>query len=251
MGRGVGFQKKQGDLVDETKVEKIFSLESKLNEQFKTLLLEVPVQLVTVVEEVVHYSKNFLGKKINDNIYVTLTDHLNYAIERCKQGILIKNGLLWEIKHLYKEEYMAGQEAIKKIKETFKLELPEDEAGFVALHIVNAEMNEEVSNVINITKFMQQILMIVKYHFNMEFDEDSLNYYRFVTHLKFFAQRIFNNTHYENNDDYLYIMIKEKHKEASECSEKIKDYIKKEYNHELTNEEMLYLTLHIERVVKR
>jgi beta-glucoside operon transcriptional antiterminator len=252
MGRGIAFQKKRGEQVDEEKVQKVFALKNKqTSDNFKMLLREIPMDLMDVVEDIIFYAKNHLGKTLNENIYVSLTDHINFAMERHQKGLEIKNALLWEIKQLYKKEFAVGLKALEQINDKFHMNLPEDEAGYIAIHIINAEMNEEVSNTMNITKFIQQNITIVKYHFNVEFDEDSLNYFRFITHLKFFAQRVFKGTHYENDDDYLYIMIKQKHKEAALCTEKIKEFIKKEYNHDLTNEEMLYLTIHIERVVNR
>ncbi|MGD8192039.1 BglG family transcription antiterminator LicT [Brevibacillus ginsengisoli] len=250
MGRGIAFQKKSGEEVDQEKIEKVFALKNKqTSDNFKLLLREFPMDLMVVVEDIIQYSKNSLGKKLNENIYVSLADHMNYAMERHRKGIEIKNALLWETKQLYKEEFSVGLKALEQIKMKFNIALPEDEAGFIAIHIINAEMNEEISNTMSITKFIQKIITIVKYHFNVEFEEDSLSYYRMITHLRFFAQRVFQGKHYENNDDFLYIMIKQKHKEAAKCTEKIKEYIKKEYNHTLTNEEMLYLTIHIERVV--
>ncbi|WP_430742568.1 BglG family transcription antiterminator LicT [Bacillus atrophaeus] len=252
MGRGIAFQKKAGDKVDEGRIEKIFTLENKdVSEKFKTLLYEIPLECMEVSEEIISYAKMRLGKKINDSIYVSLTDHINFAIERHKKGLDIKNALLWEIKRLYKEEFSIGKEALLMVEKKTGISLPEDEAGFIALHIVNAELNEEMPNIINITKVMQEILSIVKYHFNIEFDEESLYYYRFVTHLKFFAQRLFNGTYMESSDDFLFETVKKKYHRAYKCTEKIKQYIQKEYDHELTSEELLYLTIHIERVVKQ
>ncbi|HWO78484.1 MAG TPA: PRD domain-containing protein [Bacillus sp. (in: firmicutes)] len=252
MGRGIAFQKKKGEEIEKEKIEKIFALKDKqTSDNFKMLLREVPIELMSEVEAIIDDAKTNLGKKLNENIYVSLTDHINFALERHQKGAVIKNALLWEIKQLYKEEFTIGLKAIERINQKFNVSLPEDEAGFIAIHIINAEMNEDVTTTLNITKFIQQIINIVKYHFNVEFDEESLNYFRFITHLKFFAQRVFKGTHYENDDDYLYIMIKQKHKEAAQCTEKIKNFIKHQYNHELTNEEMLYLTIHIERVVNR
>lgn len=252
MGRGIAFQKKKGQEIEEEKIEKVFTLKDKqTSDNFKMLLREVPIELMREVELIINEAKTNLGKKLNENIYVSLTDHINFALERYQKGAVIKNALLWEIKQLYKEEFIVGLKAIERINEKFKVTLPEDEAGFIAIHIINAEMDENVANTLSITKFIQQIINIVKYHFNVEFEEDTLNYFRFITHLKFFAQRIFKGTHYESDDDYLYLMIKLKHKEAAECTEKIKNYIKQHYDHDLTNEEMLYLTIHIERVVNR
>lgn len=252
MGRGIAFKKKPGDKVDETRIQKVFALKNKqTSDNFKTLSREVPMELVEIVEEMIAHARDNLGRKLNENIYVSLTDHIHFAIERYHEGIEIKNALMWEIKQLYKVEFGLGLRTLEQINSRMNIELPPDEAAFIAAHIVNAEMNEEVITTMNITKFIQQIINIAKYHFKMEFDEESLSYFRFITHLKFFSRRVLSGTHYDNNYDHFYDMIKEKHPEAAACVEKIALFVKKEYDHELTNEEKLYLTVHIERVVNR
>lgn len=252
MGKGLAFQKRPGDEIDDDKIEKVFTLKNKdMSERFKTLLYEVSIELMEVTEEVIKKAKSKLGRELNDSIYVSLTDHINFAIERNKKGLDIKNALLWEIKKLYKDEFSLGVEALGMIKEKLDVTLPEDEAGFIAMHIVNAELNEEMPNIVNITKTMQDILKIVKYHFKMDFNEESLNFFRFVTHLKFFAQRLYSKTYMEGEDDFLFEAVKNKHKQAYECTEKINDYVKRQFDYELTNDEKLYLTIHIERVINR
>ncbi|GAA0432724.1 MULTISPECIES: BglG family transcription antiterminator LicT [Virgibacillus] len=252
MGRGLAFQKKAGQEIEADKIEKVFTLKDQQTfDNFKLLLREIPAELMSEVELIIKDAKEALNTELNEKIYLSLPDHIHFSIERYQQGITIRNDILWEIKQLYKDEFAVGKRAVARINQRFDVELPEDEAAFIAIHIIEANMNEDTENTFNTTKFIQQIINIVKYHFNVEFNEDSLNYGRFITHLKYFAQRVFNGSHYKNDDDYLYIMIKQKHKEASKCTEKIKSYIKRQYNHELTNEEMLYLTIHIERVVNR
>ena len=252
MGKGLAFQKKPGDEIEEEKIEKVFTLKNNdISERFKSLLYEVSLELMEVAEEIIKLAKRKLGRELNDSIYISLTDHINFAIERNKKGLDIKNALLWEIKKLYKDEFSIGLEALYMIKEKLEVTLPEDEAGFIAMHIVNAELNEEMPNIVNITKTMQDILKIVKYHFGLEFNEESLNFFRFVTHLKFFAQRLYSQTYMESDDDFLFEAVKNKHKDAFECTEKINDYVKRQFDYELTNDEKLYLTVHIERVVNR
>lgn len=252
MGKGLAFQKKPGDEIEEEKIEKVFTLKNNdISERFKSLLYEVSLELMEVAEEIIKLAKRKLGRELNDSIYISLTDHINFAIERNKKGLDIKNALLWEIKKLYKDEFSIGLEALCLIKEKLEVTLPEDEAGFIAMHIVNAELNEEMPNIVNITKTMQDILKIVKYHFGLEFNEESLNFFRFVTHLKFFAQRLYSQTYMESDDDFLFEAVKNKHKDAFECTEKINDYVKRQFDYELTNDEKLYLTVHIERVVNR
>jgi beta-glucoside operon transcriptional antiterminator len=252
MGRGIAFQKRPGDVVEQEKVEKIFKLDNKdISEKFKTLLYDIPLEYMEISEAIINYAKETLGKKLNESIYVSLTDHIVFAIERSKKGLLITNALLWEIKRIYKDEFEIGLKAIEKINNKIGIKLPEDEAGFIAMHIVNAELNEEMPNVVNITKLIQDVLNIVKYHFKIDIDEDSLNYFRFLTHLKFFAQRLFGGTSLVSKDDFLYEMMKEKYKDAFACVKKIRDYIEKEHGQDLTKEEMAYLAIHIERVVNR
>lgn len=252
MGRGIAFQKRPGDDVDEGKIEKVFKLENKdMTSKFKELLYEVPPEYVNVTEEIIQYAKQQLGKKLNDVIYISLTDHIHFAIERQRQGMQIINPLLWEIKRIYKEEFQIGQKALQMIQDRLGIELSEDEAGFIAMHIVNAELNEEMGDIVTMTKIIQDILTIVKYHFKIQLDEESLNYFRFLTHLKFFAQRLMNKTLLNNEERDLYELVKQKYREAYACTEKIKEYIQKTHHDTLTAEEELYLTIHIDRVVRR
>ncbi|TYS17153.1 PRD domain-containing protein [Rossellomorea vietnamensis] len=253
MGRGIAFNKRVGEDIDEDKVEKIFTLEDQdITKKFKTLIADIPMEYMELSEEIILFAKQKLGKELNDSIYISLTDHIHFAIERYNQNLPIKNGLLWETKNLYKEEFEIGLEALNKICDRFNVILPEDEAGFIALHIVNAQFNEDMTNTVDMTKVIQDVLTIVKYSFKIEFDESSLNYHRFITHLKFFAHRLVKGEHHKNSqeDDLLNVIIN-KYPDAYQCSLKIKKFVEKQYRYELTEEELLYLTIHIERVVKK
>ncbi|MBM7587270.1 beta-glucoside operon transcriptional antiterminator [Bacillus pakistanensis] len=253
MGRGIAFNKRAGEDINEEQIEKIFTLEDEeIIKKFKTLIADIPIEYMELSEKIINYAIIQLGKKLNDSIYISLTDHLHFAIDRYKNNLPIKNGLLWETKHLYKEEFEIGIEALNMICDQFNVILPEDEAAFIALHIVNAQLNEDMTNIVDMTKVIQDILTIVKYHFKMEFDENSLNYYRFITHLKFFAHRLVKGNHYNNeHEDDLLNVIKNKYPDAYKCTEKIRKFVENQYRYELTDEEMLYLTIHIERVVKK
>ncbi|NRY63239.1 BglG family transcription antiterminator LicT [Clostridium beijerinckii] len=253
MGCGLGFGKKVGDIIDQSKVEKIYSLEDKnYSNKLVELLSDIPLEVIQATNEIVSYSKYSLGKKLNDNIYILLTDHINFAIERVRKGLLFKNKLLWEIKRFYNHEFLIGKEAVQIIKNKLNVELPEDEAANIALHIVNAQLNSSnMDDTMGMTNMIQNILNIVKFHYKLELDEYSLHYERFITHLKFFSQRIFRGNEIEDEDTSLSEIMKEKYKEAYKCAEKIRKYIKSEFNTDLTDEEMMYLAVHINRVTKQ
>ncbi|WP_400243840.1 BglG family transcription antiterminator LicT [Niallia sp. JL1B1071] len=252
IGRGIAFQKHIGDKIDEHLIEKIFTLENEdILTKLKTLIADRPIEYMQLSEKIIAYAKMKLGKKLNESIYIHLTDHIYFAVERYKNHLPIKNGLIWETRQLYRDEYEIGIEALNMICDEFGIILPEDEAGFLALHIVNAELNEEMPVVQDMTKIMQEILTLVRYHFKINFNEDSLAFYRFITHLKFFAQRLVRGNHYNGStDDDLYSVIEKKYPEAHTCALKVKKFIESTYTYVLTDEEMIYLTIHIERVVK-
>jgi len=252
IGRGIAFQKRAGDQIAEEQIDKIFTLENEdMMTNFKTLIADMPIEYMQLSEKIIAYAKMKLGKKLNESIYIHLTDHIYYAVDRFKNHLPIKNGLLWEIRQLYRDEYEVGLEALNMICDQFGVILPEDEAGFLALHFINAELNEEMPVVHDMTKIMQEILTLVRYHFKIDFNENSLHFYRFITHLKFFAQRLVKGNHYNSStDDDLYQVIQMKYPDAHTCALKIKKFIESMYTYVLTDEEMIYLTIHIERVVK-
>ncbi|WP_294368896.1 BglG family transcription antiterminator LicT [uncultured Clostridium sp.] len=253
MGCGLGFQKKIGDTIDRSKIEKIYAIENKNDSnKLMNLLSEISLEYIQVSNEIISYAKYSLGKRLNDNIYISLTDHISFAIERYKQGLNFKNALLWEIKRFYNHEFLIGKEALTIIKKRLDIMLSEDEAASIALHIVNAQLNSrDMNDTLDITKMIQNILNIVKFHFNIELDEYSLHYERFITHLKFFAQRILSGKVVKSDDANFCEMIKEQYKDAYLCAEKVKKYILKEFNHEISDEEIMYLTVHIKRIVKK
>ncbi|MBS4956121.1 MAG: PRD domain-containing protein [Clostridium sp.] len=250
MGRGLAFQKKKGDEIDESKIEKIFVLENKsINKKLLTLVNDIPAKYLEIAEDIIKYAEDKLGKKLNENIYLTLTDHISFAISRAEKNLEIKNAMLWDIKRLHKEEFDVGIHALRVIKENLNFDLPEDEAASIAMHILNGELDQEIPEIVDMIKLIEEILKMVKYHFNIEFDEESINYYRFVTHLKFFTQRLSSGRYYEDNDNDLFDMIKLKYPKSYECTKRIEGFVKQKYNTQLTKEEMLYLIIHTARVV--
>jgi beta-glucoside operon transcriptional antiterminator len=250
MGRGIAFQKKIGDLIDESKVDKKFfqGLSNKLYE----LLKDIPQHHLDLADEIIQNAKSQLSTKLSDYIYLTLTDHLDFAITRIQQGQILRNPLLWEIRKIYPKEYKIGLQAVGMVKEKLGVVLPDDEAGSIALHLVNAQNgSQQMDKTIEITKMVQDILQIVKFHFGIDLDEVSINYSRFVVHLRFFAQRLLENqtNPHENND--LFEVVKDKYPNVYGCVEIINGYVKKATDISLSKSEMLYLMLHIHRVTDR
>ena len=250
MGRGICFKKKTGDTIEPATIDKVFYLHNQeVLSRFKELVVDIPLEYLEIGEEIMDEARLSLGKALNDNIYISMVDHIYTAVVRAKDDILVKNALLWDIQRFYKEEYLIGKKALEIIEKKTGVLLPNDEAGFIALHIVNGQLDEDVHDMYEITKIMQEIENIVRYHFKIEFNEESACYYRFITHLKFFAQRLVEHKKQNKQEDDLLEVVQVKYANAYQCVEKIAIYIKNQYNYELYDEEKLYLTIHIHRVV--
>ena len=249
MGRGIGFKKKQGEVVPADQISKIFRIKSRtLTEQFKELLANMPLERVRISDEIISHAKDHLKLKLNQSIYVTLTDHINFAIERVSQGIEPQNALLWEIKRFYPQEFQLGIYALELIQDRLGILLPEDEAGFIALHFVNAEYGTDIRDAVKFPDQMQAIVDIVERDLGILLDESSLHYERFMTHIKFLIQRIYRKELLSSEDRELSLLMQRKYPREYQCSVKVAEYIMQATGCRLSEEEIMYLSVHIRRV---
>ena len=249
MGRGIGFKNKQGEVVPADQISKIFRIKSRtLTEQFKELLANMPLERVRISDEIISHAKDHLKLKLNQSIYVTLTDHINFAIERVSQGIEPQNALLWEIKRFYPQEFQLGIYALELIHDRLGILLPEDEAGFIALHFVNAEYGTDIRDAVKFPDQMQAIVDIVERDLGILLDESSLHYERFMTHIKFLIQRIYRKELLSSEDRELSLLMQRKYPREYQCSVKVAEYIMQATGSRLSEEEIMYLSVHIRRV---
>lgn len=249
MGRGIVFKKKQGEVVPADQISKIFRIKSRtLAEQFKELLANMPLERVRISDEIISHAKDHLKLKLNQSIYVTLTDHINFAIERVSQGIEPQNALLWEIKRFYPQEFQLGIYALELIQDRLDILLPEDEAGFIALHFVNAEYGTDIRDAVKFPDQMQAIVDIVERDLGILLDESSLHYERFMTHIKFLIQRIYRKELLSSEDRELSLLMQRKYPREYQCSLKVAEYIMQATGSRLSEEEIMYLSVHIRRV---
>ena len=136
MGRGICFKKKSGDTIEPEIIDKVFYLQNQeVLSRFKELVVDIPLEYLEIGEEIMDEAKLSLGKALNDNIYISMVDHIYTAVVRAKDDILVKNALLWDIQRFYKEEYQIGKKALEIIEKKTGVLLPNDEAGFIALHL--------------------------------------------------------------------------------------------------------------------
>lgn len=250
MGVGVAFGKKNDQEVELTGRYKVFSnTDSDINDRFKAVFSDISEEYLEVTERIIYILEAEYNKKISDIVYVTLAEHIHGAIERQKKGIYLKNPLLMEIRRLFKDEFDVGIQALNELNSEFGILFTEDEAAYIAQHLVNGQLDNLV-DINDISHLMQEIIDIIKYTFRMEFNEESIYYHRFVTHLKFFAQRVIDQQKYQSESEDIFNVFKMKYVESYECVIKIKNFLDNMYNYSINTDEQLYLMLHIEKITK-
>ena len=255
VGTGIGFRQKPGDEIDDSKIDKVFTNVTDIGSEFIRLAQEIPYEYISTALEIYDEAKKILpaNKRMNKRVSVAIADHLCFAVERKKKGYEFENTLLWEIKKFYPAEFSIGEKAVKLVKEKTGVELSEDEAGFVALHLMNARenINKEKGGNPPPPEIIKNVLNIVKFTYNIELEEDSISYERFITHLKFFVMRAIKKEYYDEGDAEIFGKLKDKYPEAFLCAKRVQTYVEAALQTTVTEEELTYLTLHIQRVACR
>lgn len=252
-GRGIAFSKKVGDAIDESRITQIFVLKEENMSKFQEITKHIPVEIIDLTCEIIEMVRANINQNISDIIYISLSDHIYEAIKRAKEGIYLTNSMSWEISRYYSQEHKLGIKALEMINKKTGAGLKEDEASFIALHIVNAETEHGIGTgkVEKSTKIIKEVLDIVTNFFDTEINEESLTYFRFINHLKYFSQRIVSNAIFEDDDkdEELLDMMKITYAQSYMCATNIQEFIRAKYNVSIGKQELLYLVIHIQRAI--
>lgn len=240
-GKGIGFGKRVGDPVDETRIEKIFRMENRERlGKFQDLLVKVPLECLKISDAIITKAKEELDQELNENIYITLTDHITFAIERYDKGLDFENALTQEVCSFYPREFKIGLEAVKLIEDTTGKNLKEDEAASIALHLVSAEMSTRTSIAFEITRSVKALLSIIHAEVNPDGLWADSKVDDLVPTLKHLVFRVIMDKQYAKDDITLYTYVKNRYPKESHCCDAISDYLEKQFRKKVTIDEKTY-----------
>ena len=227
MGRGLGFGRKPGMPIEDEKVEKVFRLNSAgENQKLVDIIQDIPLEHIKAADQIIEYAKSMLGERLKETIYLSLIDHIDGAIDRYKNQIQFTNPLLWEIKQYYPSEFKVGVQSLSILRKMLGIELPVDEAAFIALHFITAEYDTKMDVTFDIPRLIDDIIAIVESEFSIKIDKESIHYERFITHLKFFAARVLQAKQMPDDDDFLFRnMIRDQYKKSYACAQIIRQHL--------------------------
>ena len=225
----------------------IFAFNGVIKKTIIDLIKDVSPEDILLCERVITYIKEQSNKEIDDSIYVTLTDHIINMIDRIRMGIDFDSAILLNIKSLYKQEYYIALQVVKILRKELNMKIDDSEASFITLHIVNAEMSSNMMQMYEVTTIMEGILGIVRNEFNIT-ENNSDSYDRFITHCRFFVQRVVNREYLDKDPstyEQMFKVMLDLYKKQYSCVHKIADYIEKKYNYLVEDDERMYLLIHL------
>ncbi len=250
LGKGIGYGRKAGENIERQAADRVFlPLTNPDAQPMIELFSTISAEYLELTEEIVDDAEQTLGVKLSPHIYLMLTDHLHFAVERQRKGLVVTNRIFWEIKHFYQREYEVGRRGLKRAEEILGAALPDEEAGNIAFHIVNARQDPAAGyDAMRAAQLIGELIHIVSYSMNCTIRSESIHYTRFLSHLQYFAERFFLDKLMVSEDDFLFEQMTKNYPQATSCAEKIRSFLVRKYNVFLPNEETAYLALHIARL---
>lgn len=249
-GKGVGFHEMPYELEDESVIQRVFrDVDEKSIDGFEGISDEV----LLVASDIVALADKALDCKLAGNLVISLADHLQYAVERAGEGVAIENPLSHEVAFVYPRETELGRRGIEVVRERLGVELPESEVTSIALHLVNAEVDgmgsaQDMDLVMKSTVILERATQIIEGQLGQTLDRTSYAYVRFVAHLRFLIRRLMRGSCKETENSGLFRQAARDFPDAYRCAAGVNEYLKRDYNWSCSDEEMLYLMMHVNRL---
>ena len=247
MGKGVGF----GDVPRELSLDEVERTFYDLDEGNINVMSDLPPEVVLFTAKIMDIAQNELSYELSPNAVLLLADHLNFAMERVRKNIQIKMPLAYDVQHMYPVEYKLGQYTVDKARKEFRVGLDKDEAVGIAMNIINARKTPSQRPEGNFDHMLEEVTEIVENHFHIMVDRESFNFSRYATHIQYLFQRIQQKTTIDTENLRMYKDLREEFPDIAQCVEAIAGHIKNKWGSELSEEEKLYLILHVNRIIAK
>ncbi|MBO1514501.1 glucose PTS transporter transcription antiterminator GlcT [Metabacillus bambusae] len=251
IGKGIGFGKKQGDIIEDSGYEKMFVLTNqKEQEQYKMLLSDIDEDMLDVVQDAIQYISERVEQPLNEHIHISLTDHITFALKRLQQGMDLKNPFLVETKSLYPFEFQLAKEVIERINQRLNVQLPDGEIGFIALHIHSSISNKPLSEVNQYSQLISKLTDVIEESLKIVVDRESVNYLRLIRHLRYTIERV-NSGETVAEPEKLAFLLKKEYPLCYNTSWKMIKVMQQSLKKPVYDAEVVYLTMHLYRLTNK
>lgn len=248
-GRGIGFPAMPYELTDLSKIQRTFY---DIRSSYVEMTAALPEDLILLAADIVEIARCNLDCDLNPNLSFTLADHLNFAIERFQNGMELQTPLAYDIAHFYPVEIDLGRQALEIIRRQKGIALPESEVTNIALHLINGEMeNNDIHETLAVTKVIRDVTNLIEENLGITLDTTGFNYSRFIMHIRYLLRRMQEGTQESNGMSMAMRSLIVKYPKVYTCTMRVVKYFSRNYQWECTEDEILYLFMHINRLRER
>lgn len=248
MGKGVGF----GTLPREISPAEIERTFYNISPADQNVMQDLPADVVLFAAKIIDIASNELPYPLSSNAPLLLADHINFAMERVRKRLKVQMPLAYDVQQMYPREYRIGQYTVERVRKEFQIGLPKEEAVGIAMNLLSAKAEPadqtEQDEAAQFAEMLEEITEIVEGDFHQIIDRDSFNYSRYATHVQYLFKRIRTQTAIDSENIRMYKSLREEFPEIADCVSHISDHIKEKWGYELSEEEQLYLRLHVNRI---
>lgn len=248
-GKGIGFPDMPYELEDLSMVDRTFY---DLDQYSFKMFNEISEELLNITVSIVDKAKNYLNTSFSSSFVLTLADHFQFAIKRNQENIIIQNPLVYDLKHLYSDEYKLAQWARRFVRQQLSINLPVEEEFNIAMHFINGQLDFTLEEKqVDSVRIVEEITFIIEKHLNTVIDREDFNYARFNSHIQYLLKRKSNNQLINTKNINIYKQLRKDFPEVYQCVLEISDYFSNNLMWEPNDDENMYLMLHVNRLYNR
>lgn len=250
-GKGISFSinKETGEL-PLSAIERTFY---NVDEHYLALLEELSPEVLAVSADVIEAADLELPYELSHNAVLALADHITFAIQRERKGIVIQMPLAYDVAQMYPVEYRVGEYAVGQISRKLGVDLPKGEVVGVALCLLNASLTPEdaatsAGQAATDNDVIERIARIVEDAYSISVDRDGFEFARFATHMHYLIGRIRQGEPMYTDGSELYGEVRAQSERGAACLDRVVELLGDTFGEDITDSEKLYVLMHILRI---
>lgn len=248
MGRGIGF----GDLPREVDLSEIQRTFYDIDDKYLAFIEEVDPAVLEFAAQPADLATQQLSYSLSPNLPITLADHIQFALKRAHEHLIVPMPLSYDVEQAHPLEYKLGELAVRGIQKTFSVRMPRNEAAGIALSLLNAATSLSAARIEageREAATLERFIELIEDRLGARVDRDSFAFARFATHVRYLLKRLQDKQPIDSDNSALYELLSEQYPEVARCANEMNGLIEATYGAPFAQEELVYLIMHINRVV--
>ena len=248
MGKGLGY----GKLPREVSLDDVTHTYYNVDAKVLPGIANIPDDVMAFAADLAERARNVLSYQLSPNLAFTLADHIAFVLKRAREKLYVSMPLTLDVRQSYPDEFRIARQAVRRLRRDFKVVLRDDEVAGIALSIVNARMasatEEEVMRAQRDEDMLEDITEIVENEFGITVSRSSFAFSRYATHMRYLFGRLHVGKSLDGANLELYADVRADYPQVDTCVEKIARHVRKEWGCDVTDEERLYILIHVNRL---